>query len=155
MVTFVHIFTGHSPVTSPICNTVQSPRARVHVEPLRCLRAECRGHCSRPSRTALIAAPLPRYGRIVVESDRIFLESERIVVESDRIFLESGDSGERRKVEKVGPSCTAPIRAVWADCFAAVRRYAGPVSPATPFLPGGGLSRFGVGCVVCRTLFLQ
>ena len=96
MVTFVHIFTGHSPVTSPICNTVQSPRARVHVEPLRCLRAECRGHRSRLSRTALIAAPLPRYGRIVVESDRIFLENERIVVESDRIFLASGDSGERR-----------------------------------------------------------
>ena len=84
MVTFVHIFTGDSPVTSSICNTVQSPRARVHVEPLRCLRAECRGHRSRPSRTALIAAPLPRYGRIVVENDRIFRES-------DRIFLESGD----------------------------------------------------------------
>src|SRR5699024_6920692 len=31
MVTFVHIFTGHSRVVSPVCNTVRSPRAGVHV----------------------------------------------------------------------------------------------------------------------------
>src|SRR5699024_836874 len=60
----------------------------------------------------------------------------------------------RRAVEGTAPASTLLACAAQVHTAPRASRAILPELP-TPFLPGGGLSRFGVGCVVCRTLFLQ